>query len=252
MSQELFQNSLSDYVVMGKGTQIMTYVVPIKVFLSLSAKRWGRQRPIEDDRIPVIANIMAERKRADGMLLLAWSPSEHLVVYDGQHRWRAIESMSRDIEFNIVIQIMWNCSEEDIIADFFRINQAKSVPELYQTPHVTADVKADIEEYIRDLAKNYPEFMSTTKKPNRPNFNRDLLCDELFKIWKDYFKQEKDMKTIIAGLDSLNKKYHESSTSSARHVLAKSIKSLEKCEKHKFWLFADRDIDRAALRKEIE
>lgn len=251
MSQEFFQYSLSGYVVMGQGTQIMTYVVPIKVFLSLSAKRWGRQRPIEDDRIPVIANIMVERKRADGMLLLAWSPSEHLVVYDGQHRWRAIESLSRDIDFNIVIQIMWNCTEEDIIADFFRINQAKSVPELYQTPHVTADVKTDIEEYIRTLVKNYPDFVSA-KKPNRPNFNRDLLRDELFAIWNDYFKQEKEMKTIIAGLDSLNKKYHDNSTSSARHVLAKNSKSLDKCEKHKFWLFADRDIDRAALRKEIE
>ena len=251
MSQEFFQYSLSGFVVMGNGTNVVTYVIPMKMLLSLSAKPWSKQRPIEDDRIPIIANIMKERKRADGMLLLAWSPSEHLVVYDGQHRWRAIQSLNQDAEFNIVIQIMWNCTEDDIVADFFRVNQAKSVPELYHTPHVDSDVKTEIEEFVRKLVKTYPDFVST-KKPNRPNFNRDLLLDELFTIWKDEFKQEKDIKTILAGIESLNKKYHENSTSSARHVLAKTPKSLEKCEKHKFWLFADRDIDRVALRKEIE
>ena len=221
--------------VAGKKT---TYLLNLDTLREIDAKRWSRQRPADDTRVEEIRTWIEKENDVAGMLAMAWHPVENLIVYDGQHRWRALLGLANP-NIRVFVEILWDATEEDIIASFQSINRSVSVPELYTDPGITTDsVRADIADFVSSMCSNHKEFMSTTDKPNRPHFNRDKLTDELFGIWRDDLQREVDFTKIAGALMVLNHEYDSNQMSVPREAVRKHPRIYEKCHKHHLWLFA--------------
>ncbi len=234
MSQVQTQFFLKDSAVKSFGKRT-TYLVTTDQLIGLAAKPWSRQRPVDEARVAEIADGIATEKDVTGVLAMAWHPTENLVVYDGQHRWKAL--VTTRVPVRVFVEILWDVSEEEIIHAFKQVNNCMPVSELY-TSVSPVEVRQDIELYVRELCETYPEFVSS-KKPNRPNFNRDLLTDELFRLWNTEFQQKQSIARMVYELEKLNNDYEQDECSVPKTIARKHPKIFEKCAKHKFWLFAE-------------
>ena len=236
-SQAFVQHALKTFVVKTAGKQT-TYLLDVRTLRDMGAKRWSRQRPADEARVEEIRSRIAEKKDVQGVISMAWHPKENLIVYDGQHRWCACCPMEEP-SIRVLVEIMWDATEEEIVESFQSINRSVSVPELYTDPAVMAEsVRPEIMDLVALLASKYKDFLSTSDKPNRPNFNRDRLTDELFAIWRDDFEKKVPFSSISRGLITLITEYHSDAYSAPREAVRRNAKMYEKCEKHGFWLFA--------------
>ena len=226
----------------------------LETLRGIGAKRWSRQRPADEARVAEIQAWIAHKKDVQGVISMAWDSKEGLIVYDGQHRWCACKGVA-DGGIRVLVEIMWDATEEEIVESFQSINRSVSVPELYTDPAMVAEsVRPEIMDLVSVLAGKYKDFLSTSDKPNRPNFNRDRLTDELFAIWRDDLEKKVPFSSISRALITLIGEYHSDPYSAPREAVRKNVKMYEKCEKHGFWLFAQNgkiNIDhlRATLRK---
>jgi len=215
----------------------ITYKLSIQVFNQLEAKPWSRQRPVDQLRVDQIAQSIQDQIDVDGTILMAWHPHEKLIVYDGQHRWKAISQLPKEAPYWVLVEILWNTTEEQIYNEFVRVNKSVPVSELYTSPFVEKEARHDIEEFVKELVDKYRPFVSTTRKPQRPNFNRDVFTDELFSLWKDHFP-EVDFSSLRRAILEVNEEYHTNPMSTARTAKL-GDKAREKCDTHKFWLFVE-------------
>lgn len=236
MSQSFVRENIEKFNVNPRKNRGL-YVLPLIQFLKLQPKAWSRQRPVDEARVEEIYESILSTGNIDGLLMMAWHPKERMIVYDGQHRFAAIERLDLEKDYNIVVDILWSASEEKIAEEFYRINKSVPVAELYLTPIIEDDVKIEIEMFVKDLSRKYPDFVKTARKPNRPNFNRDNLTDELFHLWKNEFPTVEFSK-ISSAILKLNEKYHTDLGSHARVSMRKNKASYEKCHANGFWLFA--------------
>ena len=234
MSQVQTQFFLKDATVKTFGKKT-TYLVTTEKLIGLAAKPWSRQRPVDEARVAEIAAGIEAEKDVSGIILMAWHPAESLIVYDGQHRWKALVTTKTPVQ--VFVEILWDVTEDEIIHAFKQVNNSMPVSELY-TNVSSSEVREVIEFYVRELCETYKDFVST-KKPNRPNFNRDLLTDELFRIWNNEFQQKVSIHRMVSELETLNNEYDSNECSVPRTIARKHPKIFEKCAKHKFWLFAE-------------
>jgi hypothetical protein len=236
-SQTLVQRVLSQFAVKTVGKR-STYVIGTDTLRDIGAKRWSRQRPADDARVDEIRKWIDSYSDVSGVISMAWHQTEGLIVYDGQHRWKALLDI-QTTSIQAIVEILWDASDDEIITSFQSINKAVSVPELYTDPKITTDsVRNDITKFVATLASAYKDFCSTTDKPNRPNFNRDKLTDDLFGIWRDDFHCEVPFAQIADAIMSMNKEYDTNELSVPRESSRKNPRIYEKCNKHHFWLFA--------------
>ena len=91
----------------------------------------------------------------------------------------------------------------------------------------------------------YKAFISTSARPNRPQFNRDVLTQEITTLWKEF---NCPIEKLLKAIETLNDEYgHENFRFD--HSKIKSPKILEKCKKGGLWLFA---IHTSLVKKDIE
>ena len=102
--------------------------IPGDAFNKLPIRRWKYNRPSDEDRVKEIHEYMKISKRVDGIIYLACINNE-LVCYEANHRREAMKGI--DGLHNVVIDIIWNATDELIKQEFLRLNKAISVPELY-------------------------------------------------------------------------------------------------------------------------
>lgn len=242
MAESIYKYTLENYKIKVCGKR-STYLVPLQLLGMIGAKPWSRQRPVDEERVAAIGADIEESKDVSGIISLAWHPSENLVVYDGQHRWTAlkhIHHINKELDIRVFIEIIWEATEADIVKAFKTINQSVSVAELYLDPAADTEyVKVEIQEFVAMTAKQFSDFVSISNKPNRPNFNRDLLTNELYKIWSDILEKKVPFNDIVVAIMKVNKEYHANPLSSPRTAVKKNMKTYEKCEKANFWLFAE-------------
>ena len=247
MSKTLIERSIEDHKVRQTPTRI-TYSLPLFVLKELGITRWSRQRPPAPERVEEIAAWIREHNDVVGTISLAWHPTERLVCYDGQHRLQAlfqqVETQASPhpspMDMTVLVEIMWDATELSIMEAFRTINRAVPVSELYTDPHdVLHSVKGEIADYVTSLATTYKPFLSTSAKPCRPNFNRDVITDALFQIWKDDLQEAVPFQRIITGLTRLNEMYDKDEHSIPRLRTHKFPAIHKKCSAHQFWLFAE-------------
>jgi len=236
MSAVLFQHYLKDHTVKTCGKRT-TYLIPLDKLRGLEANKWSRQRPADEARVLEIRTGIETAGDVTGVLCMAWHPVEKMIVYDGQHRWQALLSIQNP-DIRVFLEVLWDATEEEIVAAFKTVNACVPVSELYIAAEAR-DVRPEINELVLRICKQFPEFVSTAAKPNRPQFNRDALSQELYEIWSTTFDKERTIADIGKGLVLMNRTYHEDPASVPRLAARKHPRILDKCNAHRFWLFAE-------------
>lgn len=223
----------------------VTYLMPHSVLLGLDVKPWSYQRPVDDARVADIAAGIKEENDVHGIIAMAWHPEENLVVYDGQHRWKALESLPpgsvEDDEIKVFVEITWNATQDEITQRFKRVNNCVAVSELYMQgasadEQLAAD-QSEISSWMAAFCKKHREFVSTNGKPKRPQFNRDTFTEEIYAI---ACQQNVKICSLLAAITSLNEDYIADVRMRPTDKAMGGSKTIkEKCEKHGLWLFAE-------------
>jgi hypothetical protein len=186
---------------------------------------WKYNRPCDEQRVAEIRNWIATSKRVDGVIYLAYVDGE-IVCYESNHRRLALEGLTGI--HNILVDILWDATDEDVKEEFQRLNKAVSVPELYvtQEPIVT---EAELRPMVTVFCANYGSHYVTSKHPQRPNFSRDGITDQFYRLCGELQIKPPELK------DRINKLNIELAN---RDKSGLSAKIVEKCSKSGLWLFA--------------
>jgi hypothetical protein len=200
-------------------------IIPLDIFNGLPIKRWKHNRPPDKERVLEIHTYMKESKRVDGLIYLACVDKE-LVCYESNHRREGLVGLT-DVQ-SILVDILWDATDDMVKAEFMRLNKAVSVPELYVDDTAAVDVGELIR--LRDtFCERYKALKVSTGRPNAPNFNSDMVMNEFHRVMKEnkmgpslFWERLLAVNTRMATRD--------------RRKL--SDKVIEKCEKSGCWLFA--------------
>ena len=222
--QSIIQEHLAKNAEGGPHGTHHVYWVPLKVFNTLPITSWKHNRPPDEGRIYEIHEFMKTSKRLDGMIYLACI-NHTLVCYESNHRREALKGLTEVAD--ILVDVLWDATDEMVKAEFLRLNKAVSVPELYVTEEeVPLSV---VREAVDAFCKNFRPLQSPSPHPHRPNFNRDNLMDEFYRM----------MKELHIGIDELMDRLTRLNQSMAvREHRNLPPKVIAKCEATGLWLFA--------------
>ena len=204
-----------------------TYVFPIDEFRSLGVRSWKFNRPVDESRISEIREAMDVNAHVDGPLYAAFVRGDGFVHYEGGHRAAALQTTTN--VNHVMVDMLWDVDDTRITEEFKRLNKAISVPTLYVSSERDTDVRVQLEAIVNLYRKQYPTHVSNTGRPQRPNFNRDKLFEDLYRIHK-----ERSL-PVDALVDMLDKKNVECAS---RDHSKLSPKVIEKCKASGLWLFA--------------
>lgn len=220
LQQYLKENSSVD--VQGKHT---AYWMPAHIFGKLPIKRWRHNRPEDPTRIAEIREWITHSKRVDGVIYLACIENE-LVCYESNHRREALKGLEG--VHNLFVDMLWDATDEDVKQEFLRLNKAVSVPELYVSDEPSVTI-AELKQFVDAFCQNYKKHQVPTNRPQRPNFNRDMLTDEFYRVMKE---RKWNLDELTRNITQLNREM------SLRDKSRLSPKILQKCEESGLWLFA--------------
>jgi len=201
------------------------YWVPFDVFQKLPIERWRFNRPPDAERVAEIREWMRTSERVDGIIHLA-AIGPKLVCYESNHRREAMEGLTT--MHNVLVDILRGATDEEVKQEFFRLNKAVSVPELYvlETPGVQLD---ELRKAVDAFCENYKTLKVPTGRPQRPNFNRDMITDEFYRMTQEL---KLSVPELMDRLMTLNAKLRE------RDKKKLTEKVIAKCESSGLWLFA--------------
>jgi hypothetical protein len=222
---DYLQSFLKEKATGGQHGTHYIYWIPVKVFNSLPIKLWKYNRPPDTDRVHEIHEYMKESKRMDGVIYLA-SISDDLVCYESNHRREALKGI--DEMAMILVDFLPNATDTILKDEFTRLNKAVSVPELYfsQDPE---QLFHDLKVAVDAFCETYKKHKVSTNKPQRPNFNRDIVMDEFYRTIKELHI---DVEEFIKRLCQHNRRLMLKDKSGL------SQKTIEKCNESGLWLFA--------------
>jgi hypothetical protein len=196
-------------------------------------KNWSKNRPEDIVRVKEIKEKLKERLCIIGEIRI-WKYKNNNYIYDGLHRYKASELLYNDENINLDLNIIIyeTLNEQDIINEFIDINKSIAIPALYIDESLNVPY---IQPIIRQYQEKYPSFAKSTRLPQKPNFNRDIIVDLICNILKNQadFTSQKLVEILekinmIIKDDIINKNYY------MKEPLKKCI---EKCEKHNLYLF---------------
>jgi len=152
---------------------------------------WKHNRPPDMLRVREIQSYIEETGLCDGELLLAVIQTEDgvgggCVCYDGNHRLQACKSVFP--RNGVRVRIITRASEDDIRREFHRINKGVPVPDLYfSEEEVDKVLLRDVTACVNQLSsfENVAQHISASRKPCRPNFNRDSLVEQICSFLKE-------------------------------------------------------------------
>lgn len=224
---QAFQEYLSKNATGGQHGSHHVYWIPIAVFNQLPITMWKFNRPPDTGRIAEIREATKSAKRVDGLIYLAWV-NDKLVCYEANHRREALkEDMPSDMA-PILVDILWNATDELVKQEFLRLNKSISVPELYVEPAAEESFTAVLKA-IETFCAKYPDLRSPSGRPQRPNYNRDKFTDEFVRIMKELRISSEE---LMARLERLNAEM------SKRDPTRLTMNVINKCRKSGLWLFA--------------
>jgi hypothetical protein len=206
------------------GTHFM-YWIPVTVFNSLPIKLWKHNRPSDPDRVLEIREYMKTSKRMDGIIYLA-TLGDDLVCYESNHRREALKGLE-DVA-SILVDFLPNASDKVIKDEFIRLNKSVSVPELYFS-HDPEQLFRDLKLAVDEFCETYKKHKVATNKPQRPNFNRDGIMDEFYRVIKEL---NIDVEEFITRLCRYNR------TLMMKDRSGVSQKIIDKCTESGLWIFA--------------
>jgi len=225
--QSIIQEHLEKHASGGKHGSHSIYWVPPAHFKQLPITRWKFNRPPDPERVAEIGAFMKESKRADGLIYLACI-NHQLVCYEANHRREALQKEMPEGMAHILVDIIWDATDEIVKQEFTRLNKAVSVPDLYVDDSAEESVETILKAVDAFCAK-YPSLKSASGRPNRPNYNRDIFTQDFIRVMKELRIGADE---LMARLERLNTEM----TGRDRGRLTMNV--VQKCEKAGLWLFA--------------
>ena len=202
------------------------YWMPYTTFAKLKIKMWKYNRPCDEERVKEIREWIAESKRVDGQIYLACVDGE-LVCYESNHRRLALEGLVG--LHNVIVDILWDATDEAVKKEFQRLNKAVSVPELYVSSAPTVS-ESELRPVVDKFCDRFKSHKSTSKTNcHRPNFIRDHVIDQFYRLCNELRIEPNELLERVMKLNS------DMSNRDKTKLLPKVI---EKCEKTGLWLFA--------------
>lgn len=139
-------------------------------------KRWERNRPEDPERILEIEKSLVNKTYVDG-IIYGWYYNGTLFLYDGWTRFSACKLLEKNIK--ILLCVNYTKNEQKIIEHFGVLNKAIPVPSLYTKEIDNKNKRLYIESITKDFSSRYRKFVSVSRNPRSPNFNRDNFFDFL-------------------------------------------------------------------------
>jgi hypothetical protein len=220
IKMSVFQQFLQPFKILNTND----YYIPMEKYNELNVSQWKHNRPADMKRVDEIHNWMKQFNRMDGVINLACVSGYGLVCFDGNHRRLALKGLDITVKVNIV----WDATDEIVTHEFRRINQSISVPDLYIEEN-DAIVIANVQNAVSEFIKRFDIQQSTAKNPQRPNFNRDNLTNQLFNL-------QKERNISIADLMTRNYSLNDALAIGDKTNLNEKI--IKKCSEGGLWLFA--------------
>ena len=156
-------------------------------------------------------------------VICCWYKPDCLEVYDGIHRYSAAHG-----DMKMLVKILSTDDEATVVYDFKNINSGINLPSLYLEEN--NELKRYVcENVITKLCNKFPQCMSSSRNPQRQNFNRDVFVESILsRLDIDYTKPSmtEDIWQVLLGLNSKAKLY----------VLENNIAHPKKCEYNNFFL----------------
>jgi hypothetical protein len=225
--QSFIQKYLTDNASGGAHGSHHVYWVPVKIFNSLPITSWKFNRPPDTERVEEIRGFMKESKRVDGLIYLA-CVNHQLVCYESNHRREALAKDMPEDMAQILVDVLWDATDDTVKSEFFRLNKAVSVPDLY-VDNTSEESAAKVLAAVDTFCAKYPALRSKNGRPNRPNYNRDNLTQEFVRLMKELNISAEE---LLARLERLNARMSQFPT----HRLSDSV--VAKCRAAGLWLFA--------------
>lgn len=217
--------------------------MPFAVLVGLDVRSWDKNREVDNARVNEIAKSIVATKRVVGIIYLA-ELNGVLSCFDGNHRRLALRKADAKIE-NVLVMIMWDACLEDVVAEFNNINLAVSVSSIHLECGITDADKIAIRDYATKMVNKYP-LMVGAARCIRPNFNRDLLEEDIVALIEE--NEDLSVYDVQMILNLLNKQYASGKVWGTTCPLKPEIAA--KCRKYGLWLFCEgRTIDRARFAK---
>jgi hypothetical protein len=207
-------------------------------------KKWSKNRDPDENRVNEMVKFVEEGGHIiDQCLYLAELPDEGLVCYDGNHRKEVFRKLN--YQNIILINVLFNSSQNQVLECFKKINLAVQVPTIYFENDEKSFymIKTEINKIVKEYMEKYKKFSKSGNKYNVPNFNRDHFEENLYNIYKETLIPVQEIKVL---LEELNKNYSEGIL-----IDHKSYKErvIEKCRKHNFWIFINKTISVDHIKK---
>lgn len=209
--------------------------IGIYKFNEFMFENWSKNREPDEVRVDEISKWILENNISvmHGMIY-AWKHPRisNLIIYDGIHRLYAIKKTDKSID--CVLHITETEDENVIIHNFININKSISVPYIYTEMEELKKMKC--ESILRILCTKYKDFLSSSRRCKKPNFNRDALIEFIADL-NINFKKDNLEYLLIHTLDELNQSLYSKIQKYGFYETTKEKKCPEKCVKHHFYLF---------------
>jgi len=198
-------------------------------------QNWKFNRPQDPTRIEEICEYIEKTNNIDGIIYIGQlikNKTISYVCYDGNHRRSALEKLEK--EYYVLVHVLCNTTDFNIKDRFEILNKSNPVPDIYIREETDNNVKIMITELVKKITEQWPKHQSGSKKPQRPNFNRDNLTEKLDDILKKKCIDDMDnIDSIWNRILQLNKLYKDF----YKDNVDISQKIMKKCNKNDCYLF---------------
>lgn len=213
--------------------------------ISPLCKVWSRNRLPDRNRVEEMLSFYKEGGYIPPVIHLAEIQGEGLVCYDGNHRREVLNLCGEDAM--CIIDVMFDAKQCDVFMAFDNLNKSIEVPSIYTSPKEDAVyVQKKLTDLVKKYEIKYPKFLSPAKRFHAPNFNRDVLVNDLSEIY-ERFDGKIDIDELESKLELLNSEYSKENMCKPHSQYPE--KTVKKCRESNFWLFIDRKIPFEHLEK---
>jgi len=213
-----------------------TFHVPLGDVLYFT--NWQYNRNPDPVRVRSIVNSIKKGEYVLEHICVA-SINGGIEIYDGMHRYTAwLECLKSGIlgnNFGIIVNCLIAKDDREIKNCFANINKSVSVPGSYIDAlfrPAVENIRDKINTLVKEYCNDYAKFTSSSKICQRPNFNRDILEDNLYDLYNKLTESHQmtfdEMKKCLI---NLNIRYYK---------LCETRKTKpQKCIDEGFYLFVD-------------
>ena len=219
------------------------FAIRVRDFLQLPIKNWRYNRPVDKPRSREIAAYLTKTKQPMETVFYLVKTDKGYEVLDGIHRYTALKMLQEEPvdyitglvgygEVEVLVNIRFDATDGETIDAFKSLNKSIPVPELYMRD--PDQVKRDIiESVVKKWSTQYADHFSPSRKPVRPNMNRDTFIEVITEIYDKYNTDDNvtidDMERLLLECN------HRAQLEFAEEDTPP--KAIEKCKRTGFWLF---------------